>query len=200
LHFMKYGYSFLRPVRLLGAMKRMGYFLLIPTLKVAQFLGLLPCHQLQTDHLRHSKGLCTATIILFVFLFVPSGLFYLLESVSKPASESPVGSGAILVCVIFSNVISITFPVSSRLRLAFHFEQLRTFFKSHVCFSFCRKANWSKNAEIPAAHFDISMRRSGREFFNVLDFCDSLQCGHQLANAVRTQFVADANIHRRAMH
>jgi hypothetical protein len=90
-------------------MKRMGYFLLFPTLKVAQFLGLLPCHQLQTDHLRHSKGLCTATIILFIVLFVPSGLYYLLDSVSKPASENP--SGAILVCVIFSNIISIMFPV-----------------------------------------------------------------------------------------
>jgi hypothetical protein len=92
-------------------MKRMGFVLLFPTLKVAQFLGLLPCCRLQTNRLRHSKSLCTATSFLFIVLFVPAGIYYLLESIFKPASDSPVGSGAILVCVIFSNVISIIFPV-----------------------------------------------------------------------------------------
>jgi hypothetical protein len=98
-------------IRLLGAMKSKGYVPLFPTLKVAQLLGLLPCHQLRNNRLRHSKCLSTAFNILFILVIVPAGFYYLSESATKPASESPVGSGVILVCVTFSNILSIMFPV-----------------------------------------------------------------------------------------
>jgi hypothetical protein len=92
-------------------MKSNGYFLLFPTLRVAQFMGLLPCHRLKTNQLRHSRGLSAAFTILFTCIFAPVGIYYLLKSASRPAAQNPVGSSVLLVCVTFSHIISITFLI-----------------------------------------------------------------------------------------
>jgi hypothetical protein len=96
----------------LGAMKSRGYVLLFPTLKVAQFLGLLPCHQLRNNRLLHSKVLSTVFNFLFIFVFAPVGYYFLIKSASRPASQNPVGSSVLLVCVTFSHIVGITFLVA----------------------------------------------------------------------------------------
>lgn len=92
-------------------MKSKFYVLLFPILKVAQFLGLLPCQQLRNEQLRHSKGLSTAFKFLLILVFAPAGYYYLFLNASRPASQTPVGSSVLLVCVTFSHTISISFQV-----------------------------------------------------------------------------------------
>jgi hypothetical protein len=80
------------------------------------------------------------------------------------------------------------------------YQQLCGFIESHCGVCFCRNANRVTTAEIPTAHFDLSIHWSVRLFFFVFEFCDSIQRGVKLANPIRAEFHAYANIHNRAMY
>jgi hypothetical protein len=88
--------------------------MLFPILKVAQFLGLLPCHQVRNDQLLHSKRLTTVLNFFFTLVLAPAGVYYLFLSASRPVSETPVGSSILLACVTFSHTVSISFLVIYR--------------------------------------------------------------------------------------
>lgn len=92
-------------------MKSKAPVLLFPVLKVAQFVGLLPCLKMRKNNrrLRHSKKLAIACSSFFILVFSPYGIYYEIEKLLNPSVK--ILGGILKYCVNFSSAITIMFPI-----------------------------------------------------------------------------------------